>query len=146
MRAVIQRVSEAAVSVGGNEISRIGHGLLILLGVETGDDESRADWLAGKIAGLRIFEDENDKLNLSVQDIGGEALVVSQFTLLGECRKGRRPDFTKAAPGEEAERLYEYFCVCLEKVGVPVRKGKFAALMDVSLVNHGPVTLVVDRD
>lgn len=145
MRAVIQRVSSASVSVNGEEIARIGHGLLILLGVSREDTEAGADWLAEKVAGLRMFEDEAGKLNVSVLDVGGEALVVSQFTLLGDCRKGRRPDFTAAAPGETAEGLYEHFCRRLAKFGVPVRQGQFAAVMDVSLVNHGPVTLVLDR-
>jgi D-tyrosyl-tRNA(Tyr) deacylase len=145
MRAVIQRVSSAAVSVGDEEISRIGDGLLILLGVGREDTKDHAERLAEKIAGLRIFEDSAGKLNLSVRETGGQALVVSQFTLLGDCRKGRRPDFTAAARGEEAEQLYEYFSTCLENASVPVKKGRFAALMDVSLVNHGPVTLIIDR-
>jgi len=145
MRAVIQRVSSAAVSVHGEILSEIGPGLLVLLGVRRGDTDAEAGWLAEKIAGLRVFEDQDGKLNLSLIEVGGEALVVSQFTLLGECRKGRRPDFTAAAPGEDAERLYECFCARLGNCGVPVRKGRFAALMDVSLVNHGPVTLVLDR-
>ncbi len=145
MIAVIQRVSEASVSVSGDCVARIGNGLLILLGVEKSDTDDEAAWLARKIAGLRIFEDENSKFNLSVMDVEGKALVVSQFTLLGDCRKGKRPDFTRSAPAQEAERLYEAFNRELADNGVPVSKGVFGAMMDVQLVNRGPVTVIVQR-
>jgi len=144
MRAVFQRVKEARVSVNGQEIAHIGYGALILLGVEKGDTESDAAYLAEKCAGLRVFDDSHGKLNLSIKDIGGECLVVSQFTLLGDCRKGRRPSYIQAAPSEEGRRLYEIFCSQMKDKGVPVQQGRFQAEMDVELVNHGPVTLLLD--
>ncbi len=144
MRAVVQRVKEAWVEVAGQQVSRIGLGLLVLLGVEKGDGADDTLWLAKKIAGLRIFEDENGKLNLSLKDLEGEVLVVSNFTLCGDCRKGRRPSFDRASPPEEAEALYEGFCTALQKEGLRVQKGVFRAHMYVGLVNNGPVTLLLD--
>jgi D-tyrosyl-tRNA(Tyr) deacylase len=144
VRAVVQRVAEASVSAEGRPLAAIGPGLLILLGVGRGDDERDASFLAEKIAHLRILADDERKMNRSLLDAGGEALVVSQFTLHGDCRKGRRPDFTRAAPPAEAERLYEYFIGELAARGVPTRAGEFGAMMAVSLVNDGPVTLIVD--
>lgn len=144
MRAVLQRVSQAGVTVADEKISSIGAGLLILLGVELGDDEKAADYLAEKVAGLRIFEDEAGKMNLSVGDIGGELLVVSQFTLLADCRKGRRPGFSQAALPAVAEPLCDYFVGQLKKLGLPVQTGQFQADMAVDLVNDGPVTILLD--
>lgn len=144
MRAVVQRVSEAGVSVAGEQISRIGPGLLVLLGVEKGDDERAASYVAEKVAGLRIFEDQAGKMNLSVADSAGEVLVVSQFTLLADCRKGRRPGFTDAAPPELAEPLCDYFVGQLRQAGLTVRTGRFRAEMAVALVNDGPVTILLD--
>lgn len=144
MKAVIQRVSEARVEVANTIVGTIGRGILVLLGVEKGDGERDAAWLAEKIASLRIFEDEAGKMNLSVQDIGGEVLAVSQFTLAGNCAKGRRPSFDTAAPPEEANLLYEYFVDRLRKLDVPVATGIFQADMQVHLVNDGPVTFVLD--
>ena len=143
MRAVLQRVTEASVKVGGEEVSRIEGGLLVLLGVEKSDDEKDAEWLAEKIINLRIFEDKNDKMNLSIQDVGGSLLVVSQFTLLADCRKGRRPGFDNAAPPDMANSLYEYFVKYAAKI-VKVEKGCFQQEMFVSLTNHGPVTILLD--
>ncbi len=144
MRAVIQRVSSASVEVEGKRVASIGRGLVVLLGVARADGEREAMWLAGKIAGLRVFEDEAGKMNRSVVEVGGSVLVVSQFTLLGDCRKGRRPSFTEAAGPEEAERLYQTFVARLGESGVPVETGVFQAHMAVHLVNDGPVTLVLD--
>jgi D-tyrosyl-tRNA(Tyr) deacylase len=144
VRAVVQRVSSASVAVDGETVSSIGRGFLVLLGVANGDTDREAEWLADKIAGLRIFEDEAGKMNLSAQDIGGAILVVSQFTLLADCRKGRRPSFTDAAPPAEADRLYQVFVSALRKSSVPVETGVFQAHMEVSLVNDGPVTVVVE--
>jgi D-tyrosyl-tRNA(Tyr) deacylase len=142
--AVVQRVSSASVRVGTTYEQRIGTGVLILLGVAQGDDDGDARWLAEKCASLRIFNDENGKMNLGLDAVGGEALVVSQFTLLGDCEKGRRPSFTRAAEPSEADRLYGKFVEELGGRGVPVRTGIFAAMMQVTLVNEGPVTLLVD--
>jgi D-tyrosyl-tRNA(Tyr) deacylase len=144
MRAVVQRVSQGAVEVDGDIVGRIGPGLLVLLGVAADDAEKDADVLAGKIVNLRIFEDEAGKLNRSLVDCGGEILVVSQFTLYGDCRKGRRPSFVKAAAPEAGERLYERFVNQVRDLGVAVATGRFRSLMDVRLVNHGPVTLIVE--
>jgi D-aminoacyl-tRNA deacylase len=144
MRACVQRVRRAAVSVGGEVCGSIGQGMLVLLGVGPADTETDAQWLAKKIAGLRIFEDSEGKMNLSLADIGGSMLVVSQFTLLGDCRRGRRPDFTAAAPSELAERLYEVFVHAAAQQGVPVATGRFHQHMEVELVNDGPVTLIVE--
>jgi D-tyrosyl-tRNA(Tyr) deacylase len=131
----------------GEEITgRIGAGLLVLLGVRSGDTEKDANYLAEKVANLRIFADGDDKMNLSVKDIAGEVLVVSQFTLYGDCRKGRRPSYNDAAPPEVAERLYEYFVNRLKEQGLPVATGRFQAMMAVKLVNDGPVTILVDSE
>ena len=144
MIAVVQRVSRASVSVDGEPVSEIGEGLLVLLGVSVNDTPGDAAWLAKKIAGLRMFRAPEGQPERSVLEIGGEVLAVSQFTLLGNCRKGRRPSFTRAAPGEEAEALYEEFCSWLRDVGVPVGTGRFGAMMQVSLLNDGPYTLLVE--
>ena len=145
MRAVIQRVSEASVVIDGREVSAIGGGLLVLLGIETGDTEEDGEWLAGKIARMRIFPDAGGKMNLSVAESGGGVIVVSQFTLHASTKKGNRPSFIRAAPPEAAEPLYGGFCELLEReLGVPVGRGVFAADMKVSLVNDGPVTIVMD--
>lgn len=144
MRAVVQRVSEASVRVEGEEISRIGRGLLVLLGVSRADGEKEADYLAGKIAHLRVFEDEEGRLNRSLLETGGEMLVVSQFTLLGDCRKGRRPSFIDAAEPGQATRLYEHFVRQTKTLGISVQTGRFRALMAVFLVNEGPVTLILE--
>ena len=146
MRIVLQRVKSASVTVGGERISEIGAGLLLLVGVARGDGEAEADWLAEKVAGLRIFNDESGKMNLSLKDVGGEVLAVSQFTLLADTRKGKRPSFVGAAPPEEAERLFDYLCERLREAGVgSVKTGSFGAMMDVALVNDGPVTIVLER-
>ncbi|HEY3416377.1 MAG TPA: D-aminoacyl-tRNA deacylase [Armatimonadota bacterium] len=144
MRAVVQRVSQAQVRVAGEVVGEVGMGFLVLLGVGQGDTEADADYLAEKIANLRIFEDAEGKMNLSLLDVQGGALVISQFTLYGDARRGRRPSFSDAAPPEEANRLYEYFCEWLAGHGLPVSRGVFQAMMSVSLVNKGPVTLLVD--
>lgn len=144
MIAVAQRVTRASVSVDGELVSEIGEGLLVLLGVSITDTAADATWLAKKIAGLRMFRGEAGKPERSVLETRGEVLAVSQFTLLGNCRKGRRPSFTRAAPGPEAEALYGEFCARLRELGVPVGAGRFGAMMDVSLVNDGPYTLLVE--
>lgn len=144
MRAVVQRVAEASVEVDGEIVGRCGAGLLVLLAVTHDDLEQQALWLARKLAGLRIFEDEAGHMNLSVQDIDGGALVVPQFTLYGNCRKGRRPSFVHSARPEHAAPLYERFCELLADEGLPVERGIFAADMKVRLLNDGPVTLIVD--
>ena len=144
MRAVVQRVKESSVMVSGEEVGRIGKGLMVLLGVARGDTQKQADYLAGKIVNLRIFEDDQGKLNRSLMDIRGEMLVVSQFTLLGDCRKGRRPSFIKAAGPEDADALYRYFSDQVRGMGVTVATGRFRAMMEVSLINEGPVTLILE--
>ncbi len=144
MRAVIQRVSEASVRVDGAVVGQIGRGFLVLLGITHSDGEAEALWLAKKIAGLRLFEDEDGKMNLGLADVGGEVLAVSQFTLYGDARKGRRPSFVEAARPEQAQPLYEEFCAALRGEGIHVAQGIFQAHMQVQLVNDGPVTLVVD--
>ena len=144
MRAVVQRVSRARVEVEAEPTGEIGPGLLVLLGVGEGDSEIDTAYLADKIAALRIFEDAGGKMNLSVSDIGGGVLVVSQFTLYGDVRKGRRPSFDSAAPPAEANRLYELFCELLRTKGLEVGTGVFQAMMDVELVNQGPVTILLD--
>jgi D-tyrosyl-tRNA(Tyr) deacylase len=131
--------------VDENTVAEIDHGLLVLLGVGRDDDEEKADWLAGKIAHLRIFEDENGKLNRSLLETGGQMLVVSQFTLYGDCRKGRRPSFVAAAAPDLATELYQYFVQQVRSLGITVQTGQFRAMMEVRLVNHGPVTLILDR-
>jgi D-aminoacyl-tRNA deacylase len=144
MRAVIQRVSQASVSVDSRGVGAIERGFLVFVGVTHGDAHAEADWLARKIAGLRLFEDEAGKMNLGLSDIGGAVLVVSQFTLYGDARKGRRPDFLQAARPEQAEPLITYFVDQLRGQGVAVATGQFQATMQVSLINDGPVTLWLD--
>jgi D-tyrosyl-tRNA(Tyr) deacylase len=146
MKAIIQRVSRAQVTIGGTVHGAIGPGLMILLGIKTGDTEKDAAYLAEKCASLRIFEDENEKMNLAVRDCGGSMLVISQFTLYGDTRKGNRPSFIEAAPPAEAEPLYEYFLRCCRTLlgAEKVRSGVFRAMMDVELVNSGPVTVTVE--
>jgi D-tyrosyl-tRNA(Tyr) deacylase len=146
MRAVIQRVSSARVIVDGEIVGEIGRGLLVLLGVTHADTEVEARKLAEKIAGLRIFADDDDKMNRDVSDVAGGVLVVSQFTLHGDCRKGRRPSFVAAARPEQAEPLYEKFLIYLRGVGIKTATGKFGAMMQVELVNDGPVTLILDTE
>ncbi len=144
MRAVVQRVAEASVTVEARVVGRIGSGLLVLLGVGQGDAEADADYLAEKTANLRIFADAAGHMNRSVLDVSGAILVVSQFTLYGDSRRGRRPGYSDAAAPEEANRLYEYFVGRVRATGLPVETGVFRAMMDVALVNQGPVTLLLD--
>jgi D-tyrosyl-tRNA(Tyr) deacylase len=145
MKVVVQRVTDATIEIGGEVVGRIGRGIVVLLGVEQGDTLAEADWLAAKVAGLRIFPDEAGKMNRSMAEVGGEALVVSQFTLLADTARGNRPSFVRAARSEEAVPLYERFLAVLEPlVGRPLATGVFAADMRVSLVNDGPVTIVID--
>jgi len=144
VRAVIQRVSSARVLIDGQEYSRIGAGILVLLGVEKEDNTEDAQLLARRIVELRIFEDEAGKMNRSIADEGGQILAVSQFTLLGDCRKGRRPSFDPAAPPDIARTLYEQFVKEVDRLGVPVATGVFQAMMDVELTNQGPVTFILD--
>jgi len=144
MRACVQRVSRAKVTVGGKVSGQIGAGLLVLLGVAHDDTETDARQLAEKLAGLRIFEDDQQKMNLALEDVGSAMLVVSQFTLLGDCRKGRRPSFTAAAPPELAEKLYTVFVDAVAAAGIEVATGRFREHMEVELVNDGPVTLLLD--
>jgi D-tyrosyl-tRNA(Tyr) deacylase len=146
MRVVIQRVSAAWVVVDGAVVGEIGRGFLLLLGITHGDGEAEAEWMARKVAGLRLFEDEAGKMNLGLADVGGAALAVSQFTLYGSAKKGRRPSFTEAARPEHAQPLYAYFCQKLAAEGIPVAQGIFQAHMEVHLVNDGPVTLWIDTD
>ncbi len=145
MRVVLQRVSNASVTVDGQIVGQIGHGLLALVGIGHGDTEKQVRWMADKTAELRIFEDDQGKMNRSVLDVGGSALVVSQFTLLGDCRKGRRPAFTGAAVPELANALYMRYADLLADRGINVQRGIFAADMKVALVNDGPVTMILDR-
>ncbi len=144
MRAVVQRVSSASVVVEDEVVGRIDHGFLVLLGVSQSDTQDDVIFLAGKIAGLRVFEDDDGKMNRSLTDVEGKMLVVSQFTLYGDCRKGRRPSFVAAAPPERADELYRSFVAEVRGQGVEVETGRFQAHMDVSLVNDGPVTLLLD--
>lgn len=146
MRAVVQRVSRCRVQVDGEIVGQIGHGLLVLLGVGKADNEGAADYLVDKILGLRIFEDDQEKMNLSIQDKSGEMLVVSQFTLFGDLRRGRRPSFDGAARPDEAKRLYEYFVSKVREAGVRCETGRFQAMMDVELVNQGPVSILLDSE
>jgi D-tyrosyl-tRNA(Tyr) deacylase len=146
MRAVVQRVKSATVSVGEDRIASIGKGLVVFLGVGKEDDTEDAEYLVGKIPHLRIFQDEGEKFNLSLLDVGGEILVVSQFTLFGDCRKGRRPSFTDAASPECARNLYDHFVSRLREEGFRVQAGRFQAMMMVDVVNEGPVTLLLDSE
>ena len=144
MRAVLTRVKSASVTIDGQVVGKIGQGFLILLGVGPEDTEQTCRYLAEKALGLRVFEDENEKMNLSLADVGGEVLVVSQFTLYGNVRKGRRPSFAEAAPPELGNRLYERFLADCEELGFPPQHGRFGASMQVESVNDGPVTLILD--
>jgi len=146
VRAVVQRVAESSVTIEGAEVSRIGPGLLVLLGVAEGDTTDDARFLARKIVDLRIFQDQAGKMNLSVRDLGREVMVVSQFTLLADCRKGRRPSFVGAAPPEQAQALYQVFVQEVGERNVAVVSGRFREHMRVSLVNDGPVTIILDSD
>ncbi len=146
MKIVLQRVNNASVSVDDEKISEIGPGLLLLVGVARGDGEAETDWLAEKVAGLRIFADTDGKMNLDIREAEGEVLAVSQFTLLADTRKGKRPSFVGAASPEEARTLFDYFCEKLRAAGVrSVKTGSFGAMMDVELVNDGPVTIILER-
>jgi len=144
MRAVVQRVTKGSVSIQGDTVGHIDHGLVVLLGVARDDRPQDADWMAAKLVNLRIFEDQAGKLNRSLLDCGGEMLVVSQFTLYGDCRKGRRPSFVEAATPEKGDDLYGRFVAQVRHHGITAATGRFGALMDVALVNHGPVTLIVE--
>ncbi len=144
MRAVIQRVTSSSVTVDNKQISSIGPGLMVLLGVTHTDKPSDAKYLADKVVNLRIFEDQDGKMNQCLLDIGGEILVVSQFTLYGDCKKGRRPSFIEAASPDKAENLYEYFTEQIREKGIPAQSGQFRAMMKVELVNDGPVTLIIE--
>lgn len=146
MRAVVQRVSQARVAVNQTVVGEIGRGLCVLVGVGKQDTSTKADFLADKITNLRVFEDEEGKMNRSVIDVGGEALVISQFTLYGDCRKGNRPSFTEAAPADQAEQLYQRLAARLRAANVKVATGRFKAHMEVSLVNDGPVTLILESE
>jgi D-aminoacyl-tRNA deacylase len=146
MKVILQRVSQASVEVDGNVVGKINRGLLALVGIAHGDSASTIRWMVEKTVGLRIFEDEDGKMNRSVIEIGGAVLAVSQFTLLSDCRKGRRPSFTGAALPEIAKALYEDYCDQIEHSGVPVQLGVFGADMQVSLINDGPVTIILERD
>ncbi len=144
MKTIIQRVKESSVSIDGNIVGKINHGLLILLGISKNDTKDDAQYLASKIPDLRIFDDNDGKMNLSLLDTKGELLVVSQFTLLANCEKGRRPSYINAAPPKMANSLYEYFISLLRERGIITETGQFQAMMDVSLINDGPVTLIVE--
>lgn len=145
MRVLLQRVSQAEVRVGGRVVGKIGRGFLLLVGVTHADTVAEADWLASKVAGLRLFEDDAGKMNLALADVGGEALVISQFTLYGDARKGRRPSFTDAAVPEQAEPLVDRFTLALRAAGIQVATGIFGAEMDVALNNDGPVTMMIEK-
>ncbi|MCA9483028.1 MAG: D-tyrosyl-tRNA(Tyr) deacylase [Nitrospina sp.] len=145
MKLVVQRVIASAVTVGGEETGRIGRGVMILFGAEKGDRDEAVHWLAEKTLNLRIFPDDAGKMNRSVQDIGGEILVVSQFTLAGDCSKGRRPGFDNAAPPDRAEALYRMFVEAVMRSGLAVREGRFGADMQVDIVNDGPVTFILEK-
>ena len=144
MKGLIQRVKKASVRIDSQLYSQINEGILIFIGVEKGDEKSNADKLAEKLVKLRIFEDENDKMNKSVQDINGSILVVSQFTLAGDCKKGTRPSFDKAELPQKANELYEYFISKLKSMNIPTQTGSFGAMMDVELINDGPVTFMLE--
>lgn len=146
MRAVVQRVRHASVSVDGKQVGAIAGGVVVLLGIKADDSAREIQWLADKIIHLRIFEDQQGKMNLSLQDVGGQMLIVSQFTLYGDCRKGRRPGYSTAAPPEIAEPLYEQFVTAVRERGISAATGRFQAMMNVELNNDGPVTLLLDSD
>jgi D-tyrosyl-tRNA(Tyr) deacylase len=146
MRAVVQRVSSASVTVGGRTTGEIGRGLLVFVGIAPQDGDAEARWIADKVANLRIFEDDEGKMNRSLLEIEGEVQLVSQFTLYGDARKGRRPSFVQAAQGAEAERIYEAAVAALRRLGITVATGEFGAMMDVALTNTGPVTILLDSD
>ena len=145
MRALLQRVTRASVTVDGQIVGRIGRGFVVLLGVTHADTRAETEWVAAKIAGLRVFDDEVGKMNVSLAEVGGELLVVSQFTLYGDARKGRRPSFSDAAAPEQAEPLVDWFIDCLRRAGFTVATGVFGAHMDVEIHNDGPVTLLVEK-
>ncbi len=145
MKALIQRVKKVSVTIDGELYSSVGKGLLIFLGVEKNDEKENAEKLADKIVKLRIFEDENEKMNYSILDVSGEILVVSQFTLCADCRKGTRPSFDNAAPPQKALELYEYFINKIKQYNISLKTGKFRAMMDIELVNDGPVTFLVEK-
>lgn len=145
MKALIQRVKRASVTIDGELYSKINSGMLVLLGVEKGDEKENAEKLAQKLVNLRIYEDENGKMNRSLADVHGEMLIVSQFTLCGDCKKGTRPSFDKSAPPEVANELYEFFITQVRNLGISCKTGKFAAMMDVELINDGPVTFLIEK-
>lgn len=145
MKVVIQRVKKAQVKTAKKIISKIGKGLLVFLGIKNDDKEENIDWLVEKIINLRIFSDKDDKMNLSVKNIGGEILVVSQFTLYGDCQKGRRPSFIEAAEPVKAQKIYDLFVKKLKKYGLVVKEGVFGAMMEVELINDGPVTMIIEK-
>ncbi|MBO6232904.1 MAG: D-tyrosyl-tRNA(Tyr) deacylase [Clostridia bacterium] len=145
MRVLIQRVKNASVTVEGKEISKINKGFLVFVGITHTDTEKEADYLVKKVTNLRVFEDENGKMNLSLKDVDGKLLVVSQFTLYGNCENGNRPSFTEAAKPDIANPLYEYFCSKCEQTGIEVQKGIFGADMKISLLNDGPVTIMIEK-
>lgn len=145
MRVVLQRVSSAAVTVDGEAVGSVGLGFLLLVGFTAGDGEEQIAWMADKVAGLRVFQDDEGRMNLDLHHVGGAVLVVSQFTLYADAQKGRRPSFVNAAPPEQAEPLYDRFAGALRQRGIPTETGRFGALMDVALVNDGPVTLILER-
>ena len=144
MKAIIQRVKSASVTIASKNISNIGVGVLVFLGITKGDEQEDIDYLVKKIAELRIFKDQNKNMNLSVQDVGGDALVVSQFTLCAYTRRGRRPSFVQAAEPLAAKKMYNQFCIQLQQLGVPVSTGTFGKMMNVQLINDGPVTILLD--
>lgn len=145
MKVVIQRVIKSSVSINNKEVAKIGNGFLILLGISKDDNFEKADYIIKKIYNLRVFSDENDKMNLSIQDINGELLIVSQFTLYADCKKGNRPSFINAAPPEDAEKIYEYFVNECKKNNLKVETGEFGADMKVELINDGPVTIILEN-
>jgi len=145
VKALIQRVKRASVTINEQLYSKIGFGMLVFLGVEKGDEKENAEKLAQKLVNLRIFEDENEKMNLSLLDVKGEMLIVSQFTLCGDCKKGTRPSFDKSAPPQIANQLYEYFIEQVKNYGINCKTGQFGAMMDVELINDGPVTFMVEK-
>ena len=145
LKALVQRVKKASVTIDDKLYSKIDHGLLVFLGVQKGDSKENADKLAQKLVNLRIFEDENDKMNLSLKDVGGQMLVVSQFTLCGDCKKGTRPSFDNAELPQKANELYEYFVSQIKMQGIYTQTGSFGAMMDVELINDGPVTFMIEK-